>query len=49
MFSKQYSDCILIGIEVKTNLPILSIVLATGKLPVYGVIETLKINLYLKI
>ena len=28
MFSKQYSDHISIGIEVKTNLPILSIVLA---------------------
>ena len=27
-FSKQYSDRISIGIEVKTNLPILSIVLA---------------------
>ena len=48
-FSKQYSDRILIGIEVKTNLPILIIVLTTGKFPVYGMIETLKINLYLKI
>ena len=48
-FAKQYSGHILIRVELETILPILSIVLATGKLPVYGLIETLKINLYLKI
>ena len=48
-FSKTYSIHILMRVELETILPIRSIVVATGKLFVYGLMETLNNNLYLKI